>query len=206
MTEITARRAGNGDLAVVRPSRDRFGLVVGEADLPGIDAYETTNPATGEPLARVSVAGPQDVNRAVELAVAAQPGWAALDPLARQALIHAFADRVKGAKDELALLETLDNGMPLRSAEANLDRAVDQLRFSASCVLHIAGQRAWTGAPEQPLPGVHDTPSRRRRRSDHSLEQPAGVSVAEDLGGARGGMRRGAQAGSRGAPDHDPPG
>jgi aldehyde dehydrogenase (NAD+) len=136
----TARQAANGDLTAIAPSRERFGLVIGEPDLPGAQARETVNPATGEPLATVSAAGAEDVDRAVQLAVAVQPGWAALDPLARQASINAFADRVHGAKDELALLETLDNGMPLANARASVDRAVDQLRFSASCVAHIAGQ------------------------------------------------------------------
>jgi aldehyde dehydrogenase (NAD+) len=147
VTETSARQAGNGGLTAVHPSKERFGLVIGEPDLPGLDVCETINPATGEPLARVSVAGARDLNRAVQLAVGAQPGWAALDPLSRQASINAFADRVRGAKDELALLETLDNGMPLRNAEASVDRAVDQLRFSASCVPHIAGHARGPARP-----------------------------------------------------------
>lgn len=140
MRDTAATEAANGTAAAQRPPRERYGLVIGEPDVAGRDEYEPINPATGEPLATVAVAGTPDLNRAVELAAEVQPAWAALDPLSRQRLLTAFADRVLEAKQELSLLETLDNGMTLPNAEANVARAVDQLRFCASCVVHIGGQ------------------------------------------------------------------
>ena len=59
------------------------------------DVRELTEPATGEPLARAAMAGPEDVDRAVEAARAAVAGpWGKTPPNERSRLLHAVADAI----------------------------------------------------------------------------------------------------------------
>ncbi len=76
--------------------------------------FETINPATTERLARVAQAGPADVDRAVEAARAAFPAWAALPAHARARYCYALAREVQRNARFLAVLESLDNGKPIR--------------------------------------------------------------------------------------------
>ena len=58
-----------------------------------------TEPATGEPLARAAIAGPEDVDRAVQAARAALGGpWAKTGATERSRLLHALADAITGAR------------------------------------------------------------------------------------------------------------
>jgi len=75
------------------------------------------NPATGRVLAEVQAGGPQDIDRAVRAARAAfdEGPWPRLPPSERARLMLKLADAVAGEKEQIAYLETLDNGMPFSS-------------------------------------------------------------------------------------------
>src|SRR5512145_1590582 len=74
----------------------RFGLLIGgEWTEPGAEAFETLNPATGKPLARLTQAGEADVDRAVRAARVAQPGWWEIGGHARARHLYAVARHVQ---------------------------------------------------------------------------------------------------------------
>jgi aldehyde dehydrogenase (NAD+) len=95
----------------------RFGLFIGGAWTPGEgETFETLNPATGKPLARLAQATPADVDRAVRAARAAQPGWLALGGHGRARHLYAIARQVQKQSRLFAVLESLDNGKPIRES------------------------------------------------------------------------------------------
>jgi acyl-CoA reductase-like NAD-dependent aldehyde dehydrogenase len=99
-------------LAPVRPGKL---IINGEAvDAASGRTFTTRNPATEEPICAVAEAGPEDVDRAVAAARAAFEGpWAKLKPAERQRLLWTLADLIEKNADEIARLETLDNGKPI---------------------------------------------------------------------------------------------
>lgn len=78
--------------------------------------FNTVNPGTGEVLARVQPASEQDVDRAVKAARRAQKPWTALPGHERAKYLYAIARLVQKHSRLLAVLETLDNGKPIRES------------------------------------------------------------------------------------------
>ena len=76
--------------------------------------FDTINPATTKTLAAVAQSGAADVDAAVAAARAAQPGWAKLDGHGRARRLYALARLVQKHARLLAVLETMDNGKPIR--------------------------------------------------------------------------------------------
>src|SRR5262245_57291968 len=76
--------------------------------------FDSVNPATGKPFARVTQATSAEVDAAVAAARRAQPGWARLPGHARARYLYAIARQVQKHSRRLAVLETLDNGKPIR--------------------------------------------------------------------------------------------
>ncbi|MCC7020882.1 MAG: aldehyde dehydrogenase family protein [Ardenticatenales bacterium] len=90
-------------------------FVGGEWRLPASGAwFDTHYPATGEVLGRIAQADAADVDAAVAAARAAQPAWAALGGHGRARYLYAIARHVQKHHRLLAVLETLDNGKPIR--------------------------------------------------------------------------------------------
>ncbi|HLZ45301.1 MAG TPA: aldehyde dehydrogenase family protein [Gemmatimonadales bacterium] len=94
----------------------RFGHFIDGRWAPPADGqyFETINPATKAVLARVAQGGTADVAAAVAAANAAAPGWAALPAHARARYLYALAREVQRHSRLLAVLESLDNGKPIR--------------------------------------------------------------------------------------------
>ena len=76
--------------------------------------FETINPATTAVLARVAQGSKADIDAAVAGATAAAPGWAALPAHARARYLYALAREVQRHSRLFAVLESLDNGKPIR--------------------------------------------------------------------------------------------
>ena len=106
--------------------------------------FDTTDPSTGEKLASVSQGSPADVDAAVKAARAALPSWQALTPHARARYLYALARQVQKHSRWLAVLETLDNGKPIRES-----RDID-IPLVARHFYHHAG---WAQLLEQEFPG-----------------------------------------------------
>ncbi len=96
----------------------RFGLfIAGAWQAPAAGEYfDTLDPSTGEPLARVAQGGAADIDSAVRAAHAASPKWHALTPHVRARYLYALARLVQKHSRLLAVLETLDNGKPIRES------------------------------------------------------------------------------------------
>ena len=76
--------------------------------------FDTTDPATGDVLARVAEAGAEDVDAAVAAARKALPKWSALPGHARAKVLYAIARMVQKNSRLFAVVEALDNGKPIR--------------------------------------------------------------------------------------------
>ncbi|MBN9521595.1 aldehyde dehydrogenase family protein [bacterium] len=95
--------------------------------------FETHNPATGEVICRVAEGDKEDVDRAVKAARAALDGpWGRMNASGRGRLLNKLADAVEQHRDELAALETLDNGKPIAdSLAADLPLTIQCYRYYA---------------------------------------------------------------------------
>jgi acyl-CoA reductase-like NAD-dependent aldehyde dehydrogenase len=102
--------------------RDRLFIDGDFVDSADGATFETIDPHDGSVLATVARAGPADVDRAVAAATAAFPAWARLGAAARGRLLLRLADLVESQADDLARLESLDTGHPIRDSR-NLDVA-----------------------------------------------------------------------------------
>ncbi len=104
--------------AAIGRIRDRYQLFTGGRFVDGGGAdLVTLNPATAEPLASVSTASPQDVDDAVGFARAAYQGtWSRLSGAERGKYLFRIARGVAERARELAVVETLDNGKPIKES------------------------------------------------------------------------------------------
>ena len=78
--------------------------------------FETCDPSTGERIADVAQGSAADVDAAVRAARKALPGWQALRPHERAQFLYALARQVQKHARRLAVLETMDNGKPIRES------------------------------------------------------------------------------------------
>lgn len=124
----------------------RFGHFINgnwQAPAAGV-SFETTDPSTGEKLAAVGQGSAEDIDRAVKAARAALPAWQALRAHARARYLYALARQVQKHSRWLAVLETLDNGKPIRES-----RDID-IPLVARHFYHHAG---WAQILEQEFAG-----------------------------------------------------
>ncbi|MDF5890235.1 aldehyde dehydrogenase family protein [Pseudomonas syringae pv. syringae] len=103
--------------------------------VPALEGSEidVVNPANGELITRIAAAQAEDVDLAVAAAKRAFPGWAATPGAERGRLLMKLADRIEACGDELARLESLDTGHPLRDS-----RILDVPR-TAACFRYFGG-------------------------------------------------------------------
>ena len=165
MTTTPRDEAGTGDLArtfsqyvpslegrdivTIRP---RYGLVIGGEEREPRDGGEiaTIEPATGDQLAVVAEAGAQDVDDAVAAARRAyEEGWRDLPGRARAKYLFRLARLIQDRSRELAVLESIDGGKPIRES-----RDID-LPLVAAHFFYHAG---WADKLEYAVPGMAGRP------------------------------------------------
>src|SRR6266404_8742914 len=98
--------------------KQRFGHFIGgkwHAPIEG-KYFETADPSTGEKLADVAQGSAADIDAAVRAARAALSGWQKLSCHERAKFLYALARQVQKHSRRLAVLETLDNGKPIRES------------------------------------------------------------------------------------------
>jgi len=108
------------------------------------ESFETMSPANGKTIGRVAQAGEKDVDAAVKAARKALPGWQALTGHARARYLYALARGLQRRARLFAVLETMDNGKPIRET-----RDID-IPLVARHFYHHAG---WAQLLESELPG-----------------------------------------------------
>lgn len=130
----------------IREHGGRFHHFIAGAWTPstGEDRIESVNPASGEPLASVPQGTAADVNRAVEAAGEAFGSWSKLSGHARARYLYALARGLQKRARLFAVLETLDNGKPIRESR-DLDIPLVARHF-----YHHAG---WAQLIETEMPG-----------------------------------------------------
>jgi aldehyde dehydrogenase (NAD+) len=132
------------DILRLRPT---YGLFIdGEFRAPASGrTFTTVNPATEEPIAEVGEAGPEDVDRAVAAARRAAEGvWGGLPAAERAKYVYRIARLLQERAREFAVMETLDNGKPIKES-----RDVD-VPLAVAHFFHHAG---WADKLEYAFPG-----------------------------------------------------
>ena len=117
-------------------------LLIGGERLEAAENFETVDPSTGRPIAQVARAGPEEIERAVRAARAAFEGaWTSAPASQRTLHLLRLAEVVEEHGDELAQLEALDNGKPVRLAKVvDVRLAVEHLRYFAGWPTKIVGE------------------------------------------------------------------
>ena len=130
--------------------------------------FETPNPATGETLARVAEGEAEDIDRAVKAARRAfETGpWSRMTPSERGRIIWRIGDLILEHLDELAQLESLDNGKPFAVAQAaDVPLAADLFHYMAGWATKIEGNTINISVPYMPGANFHS----------YTLREPVGV-------------------------------
>jgi phenylacetaldehyde dehydrogenase len=115
--------------------------------------FQSFNPATGGVLAEVAEGDREDINRAVRAARAAFDGgpWRRMTPAERGRAIWKLADLIEQHADELALLETLDNGKPLTISRAvDVAASAEMFRYMAGWATKVEGSTIPVSVPYPP--------------------------------------------------------
>jgi acyl-CoA reductase-like NAD-dependent aldehyde dehydrogenase len=101
---------------------------------------DVVNPATNRVIGQIPRCDERDVENAVAAAKRAAPAWRAAEPQMRAAALLAFADQVAERGEELARLDSLDNGSPLHEMRNDIGLATSQVRYLAGLALEVRGR------------------------------------------------------------------
>jgi len=142
--------------ALSAPARDFISqshrLLIGAERPDAADGrtFATLDPATGREIAEVALAGPEDVARAVAAARAAfeEGPWASMPAAGRERLMLALAQALEDRAEEIAQIESLDNGKPVGLAQyVDVNSAIAHLRYFAGWPTKIEGGVLPVSAP-----------------------------------------------------------
>ncbi len=166
-------QAGNADALAFLSRPDKRLLIDGDwVEAADGARMASLDPATGAELGSIAIAGPADVDAAVQAARAAlrTEAWAGLTPAERGALLWRVGDLMEQHLEELAELETLDQGKPLGVGfYAEIPGAIGQFRYFAGQASKIEGATIPTSINYQP-PG--------RQVFAYTKPEPVGVVAA----------------------------
>ena len=123
------------------------GLLIGGSrrDAGGGARFDVEDPSTGEVIATVADAGPDDGRAALDAAVAAQAGWAATPPRDRGEILRRAFELITERSEDLALLMTLEMGKTVAESKAEITYAAEFFRWFAEESVRISGR--WSTAP-----------------------------------------------------------
>ena len=111
----------------------------------GVD-FAVEDPATGAPIASVADGGPDDAVDALKAAAEAAAGWAATPPRERGEVLRRAYELLSAAKEELALVMTLEMGKPLEHSRSEIAYAAEFFRWFSEEAVRIRGD--WLVAPD----------------------------------------------------------
>jgi len=118
-------------------------LLIGGKRMAGLSGktFTSRDPATGKVIATLAEAEAGDVDRAVAAARQAFEGpWSRFTPYARQKVLLKLADLVGEHADELARLDTIEMGAPIRRTKGTIPFAQQMIVYYASMVVNLGGQ------------------------------------------------------------------
>ncbi len=97
--------------------------------------FQQHYPITGKPVGEIARSTAEDIELALDAAHKAKDKWGLTSPAERAKVLNRIADRMEENLDLLALVETIDNGKPIReTTHADLPLAVDHFRYFAACI------------------------------------------------------------------------
>lgn len=146
------------------------GLLIGDGWHSAATTLSTIDPATGAEIGVIPQASVSDVDAAVAAARAALSGWRATTPNARSRILWRIAELIEAHIDELAEIETLDQGKPLFVGRwAEIPGAANQFRFFAGQAMAIEGQTIQSSINYQPA---------GKKMATWTTREPVGVVAA----------------------------
>jgi aldehyde dehydrogenase len=117
--------------------RSRYDNFIGGEWVPPTkgEYFSNATPVTGQPICEVARSTAEDIENALDAAHAAKDAWGETSVAERALMLNRIADRIEEKLDDLALVETLDNGKPIReTTAADLPLCVDHFRYFAGCI------------------------------------------------------------------------
>ena len=126
---------------------------------------DSINPATGEVIAQVYESSLEDTNRAIAAAKKSfyvTREWRDMDSQQRGDILLKIADTIEKYLPELAKLDAIDNGKPLREAEGDVDDGLHTFRYYASLI-------------KAPCGGVYEVNSNFGTMHSYMVHEPVGV-------------------------------
>lgn len=127
--------------------------------------FKSINPATGEVIAEIAEASVEDARAAIAAAKKSfyeTREWRDMDSQARGDMLLKIADAIEANKDELARLDAIDMGKPLREAECDVDDGIHCYRYYASLI-------------KAPYGGCYDVNSGFGQMHSYTVHEPVGV-------------------------------
>ena len=116
------------------------GLLINGKQIQTESMLKVEDPSTGETLAEVADASPEDGMDALDAAVAAQSLWAATDPRERGEILRRAFELVVARGEDIALLMTLEMGKPLSEARVEVTYGAEFLRWFSEEAVRISGR------------------------------------------------------------------
>jgi len=123
-------------------------MLIGSELRAGNESMPVIHPGDESVIAQLPLGSAGDVDDAVAAARAASTTWARTPIAERAAALLALADAVLSHGEELAWIDTLDNGSPIAVMRNDYLMAVDQLRYFAGLALQLRGQTLPSAAPD----------------------------------------------------------
>jgi len=123
-----------GSIAEYRSRYDHW--IGGEYVPPSSGEYfENPSPVTGNPFTEVARGNADDIERALDAAHGAAPAWGRTTASERANILNKIADRMEAHLEELAVIETWENGKPVRETlAADIPLAIDHFRYFAGAI------------------------------------------------------------------------
>ena len=117
--------------------RDRFDNFIGGSWVAPVRGryFDNISPVTGKVVCQVARGTAEDIELALDAAHLARDAWGRTSPTERSNILLRIADRMEANLDLLAMVETIDNGKPIReTTAADIPLAIDHFRYFAACI------------------------------------------------------------------------
>ena len=131
---VYARPGTEGSLMTFEPRYDNY---IGGQWVPPTEGryFENPTPITGQTFCEVARSDESDIEKALDAAHAAAPGWGKTSPADRAVVLNKIADRIEQNLEAIAVAESWDNGKPVRETlNADIPLAVDHFRYFAGAL------------------------------------------------------------------------
>jgi 5-carboxymethyl-2-hydroxymuconic-semialdehyde dehydrogenase len=89
-------------------------FIAGQPDSGSGETFDNLSPVDNSVLCKVASGNVADVDRAAQAAASGFPAWRAVEGAKRRTILHKIADRIEARAEEIAIVESIDTGQPIR--------------------------------------------------------------------------------------------